>query len=79
MEGKLKNNLFTLLKNRELELGREISKSELAREVDASPSVIRRWLDNDVTRFDAKLIEGFCRFLECDISDLLYLEPVNSN
>ncbi len=79
VEGKLRNRLFDLLKQRELELGRSISQAELAREINVSPSVIRRWLNNEVTRFDARMVEGLCRVLDCQVGDLLYIEAAEND
>ena len=75
MEGKLKNRLFTLKREYEMKNNTSISQKELAEKAGVSESVIRRWLRNEVRRFDAAVIEGLCRVLECKVGDLLYLEP----
>lgn len=74
MEGKLENRLLELIQGKERELGRRLSYSEIARATGVGEKVIQRWVEEGVTRFDAKVIIGICRFFECEVGDLLYIE-----
>jgi DNA-binding Xre family transcriptional regulator len=79
MEGILKNRLFHLMREYEFRTGSELTQKALAERVGVSESVIRRWVKNEIRRFDADIVEGFCKVLDCDVSDLLYLEQVSTN
>lgn len=66
-----------LLNEKERQAGRRIKQIEIARELEISPRTVASWLQNDVTKFEAHIVERFCNYFDCDVSDLLYLEPVN--
>jgi len=55
-------------------LGRRIHNTEIAEAVGVTVQTIGRWMHNDVTKFEAPVIERLCVYLNCDIADLLYLE-----
>jgi DNA-binding Xre family transcriptional regulator len=74
MKGKLKNRLFSLLRKRELELGRPITQLELAQKIQVSEQVVSRWVRNEVTRFDADIVEKICAEFDIDAGDLLYID-----
>ena len=75
MDGTLKNRLLELIQERERKLARKITIAEIAAEIDVSERTIKRWVANDVTKFEAPIVERICRKFECDLQDLLYLEP----
>jgi DNA-binding Xre family transcriptional regulator len=79
MHGKLKNRLFVLIRKREIELGRPVTQIELAEKLGFSEQLISRWVHNEVTRFDAEIVEKICAEFDCDLNDLLYLEPVRKD
>lgn len=70
----LKNRVLILLTEKERQLGRNISLSEVARATELSIGVISRWFKNEVDRFDGPVIEKLCDYFECDLCDLLYIE-----
>jgi len=78
MRGKLRNSLFSLIRKRELELGRQVTQIELAEKLHVSEQVVSRWVRNEVTRFDAEIVEKICAEFNIDAGDLLYIEPVSS-
>jgi DNA-binding Xre family transcriptional regulator len=71
----VKHNLLRLVSQKEQDLGRRLTLSEIAAESNVSIRLVSRWLDPDeqVTRFDAHAIVGFCKYFECSIADLLEL------
>ena len=74
MSVKLQNRLLILLTEKEKREKRRITYTEIAEAVETSVNVISRWIKNDVSRFDAPLVEKLCIYFECDLCDLLYLE-----
>jgi DNA-binding Xre family transcriptional regulator len=77
MKHKLRNRLLILLHEKERKEGKRIKQAELARAVGVSSPTIAAWLINDVTKFEAHIIEGLCEYFECSVGDLLYLEDAN--
>ena len=72
--GKLKNRLLLLVQEKERQAGRRIKASEIAAESGVAPTVIGRWMRNEVDRLDAPIIEKLCAYFQCDVGDLLYLD-----
>ncbi|MDX1995304.1 MAG: helix-turn-helix transcriptional regulator [bacterium] len=73
--GRMRTRFFTLLSQKETREGRRIRINEIAAETGVAPSTISRWMKNAVTKFDAPVVEAFCAYLDCDVGDLLYIEP----
>jgi DNA-binding Xre family transcriptional regulator len=76
--GKVRNRLFLLLNEKERQLGRSITQTELAEELHVTNSIISRWMRNKVERFDAPMIEKLCAYFNCQVGDLLYIEEVEN-
>lgn len=74
MTTKLRSRFFMLLSQKEQREGRRIRNRELAQALDIAEHTVGRWVRDEVTRFDADMIERICDYLECDIADLFYLE-----
>lgn len=75
MRGKLRNRFLILLTEKEQRENRRISRNELMIATDVTLSTILRWERNQVTKFEAGVVEAFCAYLDCDLCDLLYMEP----
>ncbi|MDQ7024001.1 MAG: helix-turn-helix transcriptional regulator [Anaerolineae bacterium] len=75
---KVRNRLLELIQERERKRGRRIILRDIAEFVDVSDHTITNWIRNNVTRFDSKLIEGLCDYFDCDVSDLLYFEWIET-
>lgn len=71
---KLRNRFLALLTEKELREGRRIRNKEIAEAVGVNEHTVARWIKNDVTKIDAPVLEGFCRYFNCDVGDLLYME-----
>lgn len=74
MASTLKNRFLYLMTEKERQLGRNISYTEIAKATGVSVGVISRWANNEVDRFDRPIIEKLCDYFDCDLGDLLYLE-----
>ncbi|MDX2137355.1 MAG: helix-turn-helix transcriptional regulator [Chloroflexota bacterium] len=72
----LKNRLLELIQQRERTIGRRIKLKDLAEFVGVTNHTITSWIRNDVRKYEAHIIEGFCDYFACDIGDLLYFEWV---
>jgi DNA-binding Xre family transcriptional regulator len=72
----LKNKLLLLIQERERQINRRIKLKDLAESVDVTNHTVTSWLRNDVRKYEAGIIEGFCNYFDCDIGDLLYFEYV---
>lgn len=72
----VKHRLLELIQKKELELNRRVTVTEVAKGSGVSTRLITRWLENSPKLYDSDAISGFCRYFNCEISDLLYLERV---
>jgi len=70
----LKNRLLILIQERERKISRRIKMKDLAEFVGVTNNTIRSWIQNDVRKYEAQIIEGFCEYFDCDVADLLYFE-----
>lgn len=70
----MKTRIIELLSEKQKRLGRIISKTELKQKTKLTKPTIDRWLSGEVTRFDEKSIVELCRYLRCEIGDLLYID-----
>ena len=70
----LKNRLLILIQERERKIGRRIKMKDLADFAGVTYPTLRSWTQNDVRKYEAQIIEGFCEYFDCDVADLLYFE-----
>ncbi len=70
----LRNRLFLLINEKERRVGRKISYAEISEETGIGISVLSRWVQNKVDRFDGHVVVRLCDYFECDLSDLLYID-----
>lgn len=75
MVGKLRSRFLTLVSIKEHEIGRRIKAIEIAEATGVSPATVGRWLKNEVNKFEGPVLEAFCSYFDCDVGDLLYIEP----
>lgn len=73
----LKNRLLILIQEREQKISRRIKLKDLAEFVGVTNHTITSWIRNDVRKYEAHIVEGFCDYFDCDINDLLYFEMVD--
>ncbi|MBA3868964.1 MAG: helix-turn-helix transcriptional regulator [Chloroflexota bacterium] len=72
----LKNRLLELIQARERMINRRIKLKDLALFVGVTNHTITSWIRNDVRKYEAHIIEGFCDYFDCDVADLLYFEKI---
>jgi DNA-binding Xre family transcriptional regulator len=78
MSKKLKNRLLILIHEKERREDRRVRQSEIAKAIGVTNHTIGNWIRNDVTKFEAHVIEGLCAYFDCQVGDLLYLEETDS-
>ncbi len=71
---RLRNRFLILLAEKEKREGRRIRNKEIAQTVGVNDHTVARWLNNDVMKIDVPVLEGFCKYFECEVGDLLYIE-----
>lgn len=74
MAGKIRNRFFTLLGKKEQQLGRRITNTEISKATGISHPAVARWIRNEVTEAEFKVLAAFCEYFDCEIGDLLYIE-----
>jgi DNA-binding Xre family transcriptional regulator len=74
MRRKIKNRLLELIQEKERKMGRRIKQRDIAEFAEVRDHTIIAWIRNEVSRFDAKVIERLCDYFNCEVGDLLYLE-----
>ncbi len=72
----LRNRLLALIQAREQKIGRRVKLKDLAEFVGVTYHTVTSWIRNDVRKYEAHIIEGFCDYFDCDVGDLLYIEMV---
>jgi DNA-binding Xre family transcriptional regulator len=50
---------------------RNIPLSEVAEETGVAWKTLQRWANNEVTRYDAPVIEALCDYLDCGVGELI--------
>lgn len=75
----LRNHLLELIQERERKINRRVKLKDLAEFVGITNHTVTSWIRNDVRKYEAHIIEGFCDYFGCDISDLLYFEMVEAD
>lgn len=70
------NNRFgILLAEKSMKERRRIPISEVTEKTGITWKTLQQWANNTVTRFDAPVIEGLCRYFKCTPGELLeYVE-----
>lgn len=72
---RLHNRFLYLLTEKERKEGRRILQKEIAEAVGVPNHTIGRWIRDEVERYERELMERICDYFQCDIADLLYLDP----
>ena len=54
--------------------GRFLNVATIAKEAGVNRATIKAWIDGTVDRFDGDTITKLCKYFECDMPDLLYID-----
>ncbi len=67
----IQSRLKVLLADKSLREGRRLPYRTVAKETGVSASTLSRMAEGKMTRFNAETLSALCRYLECDVGDLL--------
>lgn len=68
--------LPTLIGQKQVEENRVLNVATIAAETDIPKQTIYNWLNGDIRRFDADIIEKLCTYFNCDVGDLLTIRSI---
>jgi len=72
---RVENRFGELLAKKERVERRRISRRTVSDETGISLTSVQNWATNSTSRFDDQQIIAFCKYFNCEISDLLVLVP----
>lgn len=70
MEIKFRFRIKELIAEKETQEGVPCTYKRISRESGIHPDRVRAYVNNDLTRFDAKTIQAFLNFFGCSIYDI---------
>lgn len=71
-----RSRLRILIAQKENQMRRIITQGEIAEQTGLSRATINAWMShNDMPRLDARSASAICAYLNCELSDLVELEP----
>lgn len=74
MSTTLRNRFLELLLERERRENRRVTQKEISFATGISQQTMTAWVHNNVTKFEAGIVEKLCDYFGCEVGDLLYLE-----
>jgi putative transcriptional regulator len=74
MAGKIVNHFRILLAQKATRQQQNIALMDVQRETGIAWSTLNSWANNQVTRYDAPVIQALCEYLDCQVGDLLVFE-----
>lgn len=69
----IRSELFRFWQEKELELGRRVTVSEVARQTGVSRNTIQRLLDGDSSRFDGQTLSAICTYFHVPAGRIPFL------
>ncbi len=76
MTGKIVNHFRILLAQKATKEQHNIALMDVQRETHIAWSTLNAWANNQVTRYDAPVIQALCEFFDCQVGDLLVFEKM---
>ncbi len=70
----IKNRFWVLLKQKEMEEGKDISLVQVSKMTGVSRTTLQAWRDNQIDRFDKDVLEKLCHYFHCQPGDLIVLD-----
>ncbi|MEA4909162.1 MAG: helix-turn-helix transcriptional regulator [Anaerolineaceae bacterium] len=74
MTGRIVNHFRILLAQKATRQQQNIALMEVQRETGIAWSTLNSWANNQVTRYDAPVIQALCEYFNCQVGDLLVFE-----
>ncbi len=77
MVGRVVNRFRILLAEKATRQRQNIALMDVQRETGIAWSTLNSWANNQVTRYDAPVIQALCEYFDCQVGDLLVFEKEN--
>jgi putative transcriptional regulator len=74
MTGRIVNRFRMLLAEKATRVQHNIALNDVQRETGIAWSTLNSWANNQVTRYDAPVIQALCDYFNCQVGDLLVYE-----
>jgi putative transcriptional regulator len=78
MNGRIANRFRVLLAEKATREQHSIAINDVQRETGIAWSTLNSWANNQVTRYDAPVIQALCEYFNCQVGDLLIYKQENS-
>ena len=70
----VKNRMVSLMGKKQAAENRTINASIVARETGLTRQAISKWVRGDVTEFREEMVQKLCKYFDCELGDLLYID-----
>ena len=70
----MKHKLVELMAKRQSDTGERITVTAVAEGTGVNKQTLYNWINDGVTRFDSDTVVRLCRYFECDLNDLVYID-----
>ena len=70
----IKNRLKILIAEKEVKENRKLTLRIISEEAGVSTNSLTAYNNQDVVRFDALVLEAFCKYFNCGVGDILFFE-----
>lgn len=74
MTGRVANRFRMLLAQKATREQHSIAINDVQRQTGIAWSTLNAWANNQVTRYDAPVIQALCEYFDCQVGDLLVIE-----
>jgi putative transcriptional regulator len=70
----IKNRVKILIAEKEIKENRKLTMRIIAQEAGVSTNSLVAYTNQEVVRFDAVVLEAFCKYFNCGVGDILFYE-----
>jgi putative transcriptional regulator len=70
----IKTRLKILIAEKEVKENRKLTLRTISEEAGVSTNSLTAYNNQDVVRFDAPVLEAFCKYFNCGVGDILFYE-----
>jgi putative transcriptional regulator len=70
----VKNRILALMGEKQAKENRSINQTDVAEATGLTRAAISKWARGEITQFNSETIERLCKYFNCGIGDLLYIE-----
>ena len=70
----IKNRLKILIAVKEIRENRKLTLRIISQETGISTNSLTAYNNQNVERFDASVLEAFCKYFNCEIGDIIFFE-----